>query len=222
MTSGAKQLPGNVLLIAGGADDAPAVFDLLASAGIATESNPDLYVRHHRQFGIDDAQELRMRASSRAVGDRRVFVISAGGMTNEAQNALLKTLEEPPAGALFVFVIPAPEALLATVRSRAQVIAIERGGTMAPFDAAAFLAAQPARRLDMLKAILEKDSDDKYDTGAILAFLAALERHVARIKDKAAMRGTLDAIYRARGYCTDRGALVKTLLESIALLAPMV
>jgi hypothetical protein len=220
-----NSLPGNVLLIAGSAEDIPAVFEYLVAAGISTESNPDLYVRHHRQFGIDDAQELRARASTRAIVDRRVFVVSAGGMTSEAQNALLKTLEEPPDDALFIFVVPAPDALLSTVRSRSQIIEIEHRDSKWPvpeLDAAAFLAATPVRRIELLKVVLEKDDDDKYDTGAILAFLASLERRAARIKDPANKRATLDAIYRARSYATDRGALVKTLLESVALLAPMV
>ena len=220
-----SSLPGNVLLIAGTAEDVPSVLEFLAAADIATDANPDLYIRHYRQFGIDDAQELRARASTRAIGERRVFIISAGGMTSEAQNALLKTLEEPPDNALFVFVVPAPDALLATVCSRSQIVEIERSDaacTAPVLDAAAFLAAPTAKRIDMLKIVLEKDDDDKYDTGAILAFLAALERHLAGTKDVSKMHEALGAVYRARTYITDRGALVKALLESVALLAPMV
>jgi DNA polymerase III delta prime subunit len=226
-----NSLPGNVLLIAGSEEDVPTVFQYIRDAGIMTESNPDLYVRHYRQFGIDDAQELRARASTRAIGDRRVFIVSAGGMTSEAQNALLKTLEEPPDDALFVFIVPAPDARLSTVRSRSQRVEIDRtkaGRTATGLSAAEFLAATPTRRLEMLKIVLEKDADDKYDTGAILAFLAELERHVARrstvmdLRNRTSAKETLGAIYRTRSYATDRGALVKTLLESVALLAPMV
>ena len=219
-----NSLPGNVLLIAGDRDDTVAALLMLRDAGIETVSNPDLHIRHYRQFGVDDAQELRTRASSRALGDRRVFVISASSMTSEAQNALLKTLEEPPGNALFVFLIPAPEALLATVRSRSQIIELAgstKKSSVAAVDAREFFRATPARRIDMLKKILEKDDDDKYDTGAILSFLASLERKSAEIKDIQAKRKILEIIYRVRSYSTDRGALVKTLLESVALLAPV-
>ena len=216
-------LSGNTFLIAGTSEDVPRVLALLKEEGIETEGNPDLYVRGYRQFGIDDAHELRVRASSRAIGDRRVFVISASGMTSEAQNALLKTLEEPPAGSLFIFLVPAPEMLLATVRSRSQILQLEGARTSkVQTDEKAFFAAVPAQRIDMLKAVLEKDDDDKYDTGAILAFLATLERYAAKTQDKARMKDALDAIYRARSYITDRGALVKTLLESVALLSPQI
>ena len=74
----------------------------------------------------------------------------------------------------------------------------------------------------MLKALLAKDDDDKYDTGAILSFFSALEQELEGKRDvrNLAWREALETVYRARGYVSDRGALVKTLLESIALLSP--
>lgn len=51
--------------------------------------------------------------------NRRVFVIEAAdALAPEAQNALLKTLEEPPAYAHLILLSAEPAALLATVRSR--------------------------------------------------------------------------------------------------------
>lgn len=57
-------------------------------------------------------------------GVRRVVVIDeAHRMNAAAQNALLKTLEEPPGNALLVLVSSAPRGLLQTVRSRCQSLA---------------------------------------------------------------------------------------------------
>jgi DNA polymerase-3 subunit delta' len=54
-------------------------------------------------------------------GRRRVVVIdNAHTMTPPAQNALLKTLEEPPPSSMLVLVTPAPGGLLPTIRSRCQ------------------------------------------------------------------------------------------------------
>lgn len=54
-------------------------------------------------------------------GARRVVVIdSAHTMNPSAQNALLKTLEEPPPSSILVLVTAAPRSLLPTVRSRCQ------------------------------------------------------------------------------------------------------
>jgi DNA polymerase III subunit delta' len=56
-------------------------------------------------------------------GARRVFVIEAAdAMAEESQNALLKTLEEPPSYAHLLLVSSEPEGLLETVRSRCQTI----------------------------------------------------------------------------------------------------
>ncbi len=56
-------------------------------------------------------------------GERRVFVIEvADAMAEESQNALLKTLEEPPGYAHLILVSAEPAALLDTVLSRCQRI----------------------------------------------------------------------------------------------------
>ncbi len=54
---------------------------------------------------------------------RKVFVIDRAGCLNDAaQNALLKTLEEPEGSAYFVLISYATEKLLSTVRSRTQLL----------------------------------------------------------------------------------------------------
>jgi len=52
-------------------------------------------------------------------GKRRVVIVDdADAMVPQAQNALLKTLEEPPSASIFILVSSAPDTLLQTVRSR--------------------------------------------------------------------------------------------------------
>lgn len=218
-------LIGNVHLIAGTADDIPALKAFLGKEGIETRSNPDVYVRTYESFGVDEARELRERAYLGAVGDGpRIFIISAPGMTSEAQNAFLKTLEEPPANAMFFIIVPSPETLLPTLRSRAQSLLLplkKMGDTtvsVSEVDANAFLKALPQKRLDMLKPLLEKNDDDKRDTSAILLFLSSLERAMFKSHSRDGIR----AVYLARKYIMDKGALVKPLLEQVALLTPRI
>jgi DNA polymerase III subunit delta' len=57
----------------------------------------------------------------------RVFVVDdAHALTEPAMNSLLKSLEEPPATSHVILVTPAPQALLATIRSRCQLVRFER------------------------------------------------------------------------------------------------
>jgi len=55
-------------------------------------------------------------------GIRIIIVDDAAALTLEAQNALLKLTEEPPARTMFILVTENPEALLTTVRSRCAAV----------------------------------------------------------------------------------------------------
>ena len=229
-------LVGNVHLVAGTAAAIPHILGILRANGVSTEGNPDIYTREYKSFGVDDAIELRDRSGRRPIaGSQRFFIVVTPGMTNEAQNALLKTLEEPPADAAFFIIVPAPEMLLPTLRSRAQILTLAHDGVENLIDAKAFLVATPQKRLDMLKPLLEKDEDDKRDIGNIVGFLSALERQLAKTplgRNPATLGHSptgepgeaegLHAIYRARKYIGDKGALAKPLLEQVALLVPKV
>ena len=58
-------------------------------------------------------------------GDRKVYIIDdAQKMTVQAQNALLKFIEEPPASVLFFIVADKKESLLTTVVSRTRIISL--------------------------------------------------------------------------------------------------
>ena len=205
-------LVGNTHLVAGRPERIADILKILEARGVKTRGNPDVYIRVYRQFGIEEAHELRERASLRPLGKQRYFIVAAPLLTSEAQNALLKTLEEPPADAMFFFIIPAPEVLLPTLRSRAQMLTLD--SEKSTFDAKSFLAATPERRLDLLKPFLAKGEDDKRDIGAIIAFLQSLEKAVASTGHAEGLR----PIYRARKYVADKGALIKPLLEQVALL----
>lgn len=58
--------------------------------------------------------------------DRAIIIEDAHLLSLEAQNALLKTLEEPPSGTLLVMTASHLQALLPTIRSRAQTITVSR------------------------------------------------------------------------------------------------
>lgn len=60
-------------------------------------------------------------------GDRKFYIIeNAHRMTNQAQNALLLSLEEPPPYVMFILLCEDASLLLETIRSRAPVIRMER------------------------------------------------------------------------------------------------
>jgi DNA polymerase-3 subunit delta' len=85
--------------------------------------HPDVIVIEPGEMGsikIEQVRDVIDRAEYRPFeGRRRVVVIDeADALVDAAQNALLKTLEEPPSASMFVLVSSIPDALLPTVRSR--------------------------------------------------------------------------------------------------------
>ena len=84
--------------------------------------------------GVDDARDLRERAMYAASqeGGHKVYIVDEAHMlTREAWNALLKILEEPPPGVVFVFATTEPQKIAATaapVLSRLQRFDFRRIG----------------------------------------------------------------------------------------------
>jgi len=77
------------------------------------------------QHLVEEVRERVIRAASYKPfeGGKRVFVVEAAeALRDESQNALLKTLEEPPEFAHLILLSSEPEALLETVASRCQLV----------------------------------------------------------------------------------------------------
>ena len=101
---------------------------------IARGSHPDVLT-----LGLDGDAAITIDEVRQAVGDvryrpfegrRRVLIINnADRLVPQRRNALLKTLEEPPAASQFLLVTARPDRLLATVRSRCQRISFGHLGT---------------------------------------------------------------------------------------------
>ena len=108
---------------------------------IARGMHPDVLVIEPGETGsikIEQVREVIDRAQYRPFeGRRRVVIVDdADAMVPQAQNALLKTLEEPPPGSVFILVSSVPDTLLQTVRSRCPRL---RFAPLLPVDVASVL-----------------------------------------------------------------------------------
>jgi DNA polymerase-3 subunit gamma/tau len=80
--------------------------------------------------GIDHIRDLRDNVRyAPARGRHKIYIIDeVHQLTSESFNALLKTLEEPPAHVKFIFATTEPEKIPETIRSRCQVFEFRRIG----------------------------------------------------------------------------------------------
>ena len=90
----------------------------LAPGGVGTIDIVEIDAATHR--GVDDARDLRERAAySPLAGKYKIYIIDeAHQLTVDANNALLKLVEEPPPHLRFIFATTEPEKMLSTIRSR--------------------------------------------------------------------------------------------------------
>lgn len=188
--------------------------------GVKKEGNPDVWHDVCETFGIEQSRVLKEMQTRQAIGEHgRFFVVGAGAFTTEAQNALLKTFEEPTQHTHFFVVVPNPSALLPTLRSRFVIIT---NSTKAQYDTAearAFLKRSPKDRLEFIKPIVD-DKDKQKAKEFIAALSEVCQEEVRKGELSTDMQGFCDAVVRAERYIHARSASVKMILETLALLAP--
>jgi DNA polymerase-3 subunit delta' len=158
--------------------------------------------------------------------ERRVYIIDpADEMTLEAQDALLKTLEEPPAAAILVLVTAYPDVLLPTIQSRCRRL---RVGPLAESDVARVLVerlgmdATRAARLaaasggSLSRALAEQSGFFDADRGAALGVITAARGAAVGPRLKAAAALAQHASDRRdREALSDRLAVVLALLRDL-------
>ena len=162
--------------------------------------HPDVTVVEPGETGsikIDVVREEIRKTTFKPFEARRRVVIfdDADGLGDDAQNALLKTLEEPPPGSVLILVTAHPHQLLPTVRSRCPVV---RFAPLAPEDVAGWLMrehAVPEAQARAVAAVARGSlaaARETAETG-IEEVRAAAERVLASVADARDPRQRLDA-----------------------------
>jgi len=194
--------------------------------GIPIRGNPDFFNREYENFTIDDARELKANHEMRPIhtSGKKIFILSMTGATSEAQNALLKLLEEPAEYAHFFLIIPSAHLLLPTVRSRVSLIAGNRANALRKsgtdndneFEAVKFIKSSTAERLEIIKRLMDSISKERKNKQDAITFLNNVESILH--KEGVKKNGTaLETIKHARKYLNDRSPSLKMLLEYVAL-----
>ena len=175
---------------------------------VELRSHPDLYLLEPlgEMIRIDDVRALRHDLHMRPFeGDRRVYlVLDADRMNDEAADALLKDLEEPPSYAVLVLVAGELGPLPPTILSRCQLVPFRRLSERA---VRAWIAAQAPERGDDEVRVLSRASSGRLDRARRLLDPDAVARRDALIE-------AARSVYRETGF--DPGAAAGVLLAAAA------
>lgn len=194
------------------------ISDSLAQAGIPesflTQSNDVTHILRER-FSIDDARELSLNALQKPIElPERVFVVVTKLLPVEAQNALLKLFEEPPARTRFYLIIPQEGMLIPTLRSRVSLQTTTDHAVLKNEIFEAFLLASYAQRLETVLVLTKKKA-----LADIENILQGAEHYAA--KNSLTNGALLSTVAYIRSYSKTPGASMKMLLEELALTLPV-
>ncbi|KND50899.1 MAG: DNA polymerase III delta prime subunit [Parcubacteria bacterium C7867-007] len=201
--------------------------------GVTRDNNPDLMVLRHGLFSVDDARTISDRATRAAMnGDQKVIIISALRLFHEAQNALLKIFEEPPAGTTLILVVPSDGMLLPTLRSRLLPLPNQTGTSTLSVETEAFLSANGAAREAMITKLVDRSKSDTDEVkqaarneavrlveGLMKASYDTRSRE-KNAETQAALTGFLDDLSRFLPILHERSAPLKLIFEHILLVIP--
>ena len=146
--------------------------------------------------GIDEMRDLREKVRfAPSQGQYKVYVIDeAHQLTTEAFNALLKTLEEPPAHVIFVLATTEAQRIPATIVSRTQRFDLRRiphraiVQQLAAVATAEHLAVEPAA----LEAISRHAQGSLRDAESILDQVATFAGGTVTVQEVADLLGSAD------------------------------
>ena len=230
---GQERVPHAVLL-EGGAAETAALARFLAQAWVCLAegakpcgtcsgcvkaragSHPDILMldgdADPRAFPVDAVRRVRAAAWVRPneAPGKAFLLLGAQNMSEISQNALLKILEEPPDGVLFILTAASASALLPTVRSRVQVFPAGGGAPSGDWERAEKIASAVTAlgEADLMFAFagLEKD---RRQMGGVLQQLLLIFRDALALRSggKALLSGRGDAAAALGGALTRRSLM---------------
>lgn len=172
------------------------------------DHDSDIDVREYvfETLGIDAVRGLVEAANQRPVNaDSQLLLVRAHSITLEAQNALLKILEDTPETTVISLVLPLDTRLLETVRSRVQVHEVKKEATTEAFES--FLKLDVGARIAQIEQKL-KAKDNEWVRSIKRGLLHYLKSN--QVPD-------LQAVEFVVSRLLTRGASNKMLLEHLAL-----
>lgn len=195
--------------------------------GVATRGNPDFFYQKFVSLGIDEACYVKELAGNRPFvpGGKKIFVIEADSITDQAQNALLKIFEEPSPNTHFFIIGRSSKNLIPTLAGRvATVRSTGLSGKTGEKESLAeeFIRVSRMERIALVKKFSQEIKDEKRTKADAVALLHEIEEILYQKTKRAGKlpEQFFEELEICRDYMGDPSASVKMLLDYVALAVP--
>lgn len=159
-------------------------------------THPDVYKLGKNKVSVNDVRDMRSQAYLASnESDRKIFILEGIDKFNvQSQNALLKVLEEPPQGVVFILTCSSKSSVLPTVLSRVCVL------TPAPHDSSYYA--------ETAIGLLGKNADEE----SVAVIASYLETYDDTDAESLQVKTILDAYALATSYFSGKQQDVVSLL----------
>jgi len=185
---------------------------------IPARGNPDVWSEHFDLLGIEASRFLIEAQNKMPLGKKKIFIISICGITHEAQNALLKMLEEPKSDTHFFLIVSTPDVFIPTVKSR-MIFVTDDFVPESSVIVKKFLKSSPKDRIESLDFVIE-NKDRKFLSDFLDSLVVEIHNLAGKNLDK--MNNVLEEILKCRSYIQNRAPGFKMIIEHLALIIPII
>ncbi|MDO8619055.1 MAG: hypothetical protein Q7R49_03890 [Candidatus Daviesbacteria bacterium] len=131
------------------------IAEILGSYSLKTNHPDVLYLNDGEKLGIEQARKIKdfFKYKPTQSKNKALVIETADKMTDEAQNALLKTIEELPENALVVLGASSEESFLPTILSRCQVTRLQSSA----------ISQQMSDYTEEIEKLIKADLSDRFE-----------------------------------------------------------
>ncbi len=210
----------------------------LESRGEIEKQSQDVICQMYESFTMEDSRAIKDWHNKLGItSGKKICILAAKFINKEAEQALLKIIEEPAINTHFFMVVPDSSVLLPTIISRVQIVKIPAQNILNVLsknretiesneiikEASSFIEMTSANRVNKIAQIIKEKKEDENSNLRFyaLSFINELE-HIFYQKFKENRKDKkvifiLGELAMSRKYINAPGASVKMILEHLAI-----
>ncbi|MFT5359641.1 MAG: hypothetical protein ACI88L_000101, partial [Candidatus Paceibacteria bacterium] len=181
----------------------------------APHSGADCLVFQKTTISIDDIRLIQDMHEQKSIGEEKTIICAGSFITTQAQNALLKMIEDTKKGERIFLIVAYEAELLPTIISRVQTFRLQTG--VESGEAKDFVEMPAHARISYIEKnfLSIEESDSKRD--ALLGFFRDLEKYTHSQQNLTKYEDLLRALPVLRTMLGNPGAPAKMIAEYVAL-----